>query len=342
MPEIDANNLLSQLGTLGEEINNSYNSIRNNNENNYEQTNNNSIEQLVNSINQNLAEINLIQNQLSTVNNLNQEALFKKEQLLRMENDDLMKQLKELETIQSTITNKNRLIDQTNYNIENQNQNIRILVVSIILAFSLLIAIMAYGYGKINNRILIFIVIVILVIYFILFIYSYNIFYFKDSMKMLFDRRAQRLAYELTTFTDNIKNNVNNEIDSLKQNWIDENCLCPASSPTSEESSTSYISGSGNNVNGREVPGYYYYDGSSPSQLLVPEPAPDMELTDNIEWVDYSPDGNSKYNPALNKMINTNTNYYNYNSNNDPINIQLEELKKSNLLVNNQTYSGNM
>ena len=36
MPEIDANNLLSQLGTLGEEINNSYNSIRNNNENNYE------------------------------------------------------------------------------------------------------------------------------------------------------------------------------------------------------------------------------------------------------------------------------------------------------------------
>lgn len=333
-------NIYSELEDLGSKMNTNYLSMIGNNIINYQQTNNNSIEQLVSSINQNLSEINLIQNQLTTVNNLNQEALVKKEQLLRMENDDLMKQLKELETIQSTITNKNRLIDQTNYNIENQNQNIRILVVSIILAFSLLIAIMAYGYGKINNRILIFIVIVILVIYFILFIYSYNIFYFKDSMKMLFDRRAQRLAYELTKFTDNIKKNVNNEIDSLKQNWIDENCLCPASSPTSEESS--YISGSGNNVTGREVPGYYYYDGSSPSQLLVPEPTPDMELNDNIEWVDYSPDGNSKYNPVLNKMINTNTNYYNYNSKNDPINIQLEEIKKSNLLVNNQTYSGNM
>ncbi len=342
MPEIDVNSYMNQLGTLGAEMNTNYNTLVGKNIINYQTTNNNSIEQLVNAINQNLANINLIQNQINTVNNLNQEALVKKEQLLRMENDDLMKQLRELETIQSTITNKNRLIDQTNYNIQNQNENIRILVASIILALILTIAIFAFGYGKINNKVLIFIVIIIAVLYFMLFIYSYNIFYFKDAMSMLFDRRGQRLAYELNKWSDTIKTNVNNEIDSLKQNWIDENCLCPASNTTTSEESSSYISSVGNNISAEPVVGYYYYDGSSPSQLLVPEPTPDMELNENIEWVDYSPDGNSLYDPKLNKIINSNTNYYNYDGKNDPVNIQLSELEHSKLLVNNMTSTGNI
>lgn len=332
---------INQLGVLGEEVNLDYNKLKANNFNNYQLTNNSTIEELVNAINQNLAELNLIQNQLTTVNNLNQEALVKKDQLLRMENDDLMKQLRELEIIQSTITNKDRLINQTNNNIETQNQNIKILVSSIILAIILLIAIVLFGLGNITMKILIFIIIIIAVLYFLLFIYSYNIFYFKDAITMLYDRRAQKLGYQLNKWSTTIKNNVNNEIDSLNQNWIDQNCLCPA---TSEEASQSdsEMDGIGNNINEEQVVGYYYYDGSSPAQLLIPEPKPNMKLNEMIDWVDYSPDGNSKYDTRLNKTINVNNNYYNYNSSNDPVNIQLRELEDSKLLVNDKTYTGNI
>jgi hypothetical protein len=341
MSPTDVNSYMNQLGVLGEEVNSDYLQLALNNVSNYLNTNNSTVQELVNAINQNLAELNLIQNQLSTVNNLNQEALVKKDQLLRMENDDLMKQLRELETIQSTITNKDRLIDQTNNNIESQNQNIKILVSSIALAIILLVAILLFGFGKIAMSLLILIVIIILVLYFLLYIYSYNIFYFKDAITMLFDRRAQKMGYELNKWSTTIKTNVNNEIDSLKQNWIDQNCLCPAS--TSEEaSSDSTMDGIGNNVNEEQVIGYYYYDASSPAQLLVPEPTPNMRLNEKIDWVDYSPDGNSKYNALLNKTINVNNNYYNYNSSNDPVNIQLKELEASNLLVNDQTYTGNI
>ena len=336
MSQNDINSYINQLGILGEEINFDYNILRENNFSNYLSTNNTTIQELVNAINQNLAELNLIQNQLSTVNNLNQEALVKKDQLLRMENDDLMKQLRELETIQSTITNKDRLIDQTNNNIESQNQNIKILVSSIVLAIILLVAIILFGLGKIEMNLLILIIIIILVLYFLLYIYSYNIFYFKDAVTMLFDRRAEKLGYKLNKWSDTIKN----EIDSLKQNWIDQNCLCPAS--TSEDASDSEIDGIGNNVNEEQVVGYYYYDSSSPAQLLIPQPTPRMGLNQKIDWVDYSPDGNSKYNPRLNKTINVNNNYYNYNSPNDPVNIQLKKLEASNLLVNEQTYTGNI
>ena len=340
MSQIDINSYMNQLEVLGQQVNSDYIQLENNN---YEITNNNTIGQLVDAINQNLAELNLIQNQLNTVNNLNQEALVKKDQLLRMENDDLMKQLRELETIQSTITNKDRLIDQTNNNIESQNLNIKILVSSIALAIILLVVIILFGLGKIPMSLLILIIIIILVLYFLLYIYSYNIFYFKDAITMLFDRRAQKLGYELNKWSDTIKTKVNNEIDSLKQNWIDQNCLCPPT--TSEEGDSlldSEIVGIGNNVTEEQVVGYYYYDGSSPAQLLLPEPTHTMRLNKKIDWVDYSPDGNSKYDSTLNKTININNNYYNYNATNDPVNIQLKKLEESKLLVNDQTYTGNI
>jgi len=341
MSQTDINSYMNQLGVLGQEVNTDYLQLEINNSSNYLNTNNNTVQELVNAINQNLAELNLIQNQLNTVNNLNQEALVKKDQLLRMENDDLMKQLRELETIQSTITNKDRLIDQTNNNIESQNKTIKILVSSIALAIILLIAIVLFGFSQITMSLLILIIIIIAVLYFLLYIYSYNIFYFKDAITMLFDRRAQKLGYELNKWSDTIKTNVNNEIDSLKQNWIDQNCLCPPT--TSEEaSSDSEMVGIGNNVNEEQVVGYYYYDASSPAQLLVPEPTPNMRLNEKIDWVDYSPDGNSKYDARLNKTININNNYYNYNASNDPVNIQLKKLEESKLLVNDQTYTGNI
>jgi hypothetical protein len=106
------------LQKTGENINTNYNLLKSKNINNYENTNVTAIPDIINAINENLAELTLVQNNLSTENNINQEILVKKDQLLRMKNDDLMKQLKKLEIIQSNIANKDRIIEQTNHNIK--------------------------------------------------------------------------------------------------------------------------------------------------------------------------------------------------------------------------------
>ena len=115
MPDIDS------LQTIGSEINSDYNKLIWSNIGNYQNTNITAIPIIIKSINENLAELTLIQNQMNTKNNINQEILVKKDQLLRMKNDDLMKQLRELEVIESNIANKNRIIEQVNYNIQEFN-----------------------------------------------------------------------------------------------------------------------------------------------------------------------------------------------------------------------------
>jgi len=337
-------NSSDQLTELGTENETNYNAMASQNNNNYNETNTNAIEELVKTINQNLSELNLLQNQSNTINNLDQEALVKKEQLLRMENDDLLSQLRQLEIIQSTITNKDRLIQQTNNNVEKENKNIKVLIISIILGIILLIAIVLLNLNKINKNIFILILIAILIFYFLLYIYSYNIFYFQTSIKMLFDRKSLRLGYELNNWSESIKADINSIKNSNQQSWIDENCLCPASNSQIEEEYYGELDE--NNVYAKGIPGYqsgyYYYDNSSPAQLLLPEPTKDMDLTQNIEWVDYSPDGNSKYYPSSNQTTTLNNNYYNYNSSNDPVNIQLRKLDEAKVLVNDKTYTGNM
>ena len=53
---------------------------------------------------------------------------FKKQcELIKLENEDLQNQLRELEIIQSTITNKDRLIEQTDLNTMNESLNVFVL-----------------------------------------------------------------------------------------------------------------------------------------------------------------------------------------------------------------------
>lgn len=309
-----------------------YNLLKSQNIKNYAETNDDAIQKIIDSINQNYASLNYISNQMNTLGNLDQEMLIKKDQLIRMENDDLMNQLRELEKIQSVISNKDRLIEQTHYNIEKQNKNIRVLVISIILAIFLFITLFLLQSGKLIKKKAISIIIFILIIYFILFIYSYNIFYFQDSMKMLFDRKALHLGTKLNQWSEKI----NNEINEGKQNWIDQNCACP---PKAEEISIPVYQESENEYE-EQSSGYFYYDGTAPPQLLVP--TPNKKLNENIEWVDYSHDGSSKYDSNLNKVFYNNNNFYNYHGDRDPEIIKMKELDKSHLYVDDKTKTKNM
>jgi hypothetical protein len=320
--------------------------MKNPTEQSYQISNSDSVGQLIKAINQNLAELNVIQNQLSLANNINQENLVKRDQLLKMENDDLMAQLRELESIQANISNKNTMLDQMNTNISNEQTNINTLIGCVILAVILLVIIFAYGYQKIDKNLMILLVIIIAVCYVILFFYNYNIFYINTAWNTLFNPNTEaKLGKALQTWSTNIDSTINTAIYGTEQNWIKENCDCPASENEEETPFLPYSPGKGNGPQ----PGYFYYDGSAPPELITPNnpspisptPVPGV-LNENIQWVDYSQNGQvviSNNGPTYNEF--SDTNYYNYNGN-SPENKLQNAVNNSNVLVNNTTNTINM
>lgn len=307
---------------------------------------NETIKNIIHAINENLSELDYIQTKLNTVNNLNQEALLKKGELIKLQNDDLQRQLKELEHIQSNIRNKDRLIEQTNYTIKREELSIRILIISCILAFLLVITIVLYGYYQISFKTFIVILSIIILLYIILFVYNYNIFYFRDSISYIgnIQRIDLELGKELKNWgkiaSTNVKNEVNYEKARLKKLWIKNNCEC---TPEEEQSQRNIITEEtridaiGDNQYAKERAGHFYYDGSAPQQLIIPTPNP-KKLDEKIDWVDYSPNGRMIYNEKLNKNQYINNNYYNYKSKHKLLN----EIHNRNPLVNNQTYTTNI
>ena len=336
---------INTLQNIGDNINTNYDILKSTNIGNYVNTNITAVPNIIQAINENLAELTLIQNELNTSNNINQEILVKKDQLLRMKNDDLMKQLKELEIIESNISNKNRIIEQTNYNIQTQNTGIKNLIISVVLALILCISVFLYGSGKLDSTKFSIVLIVIILCYIFLYLYTYNIFYLKDSLSYLFNARSiQSLENRLTTWSTAVKTAVSNELDEMEETWKKNHCLCPV---VEEEINKPDIYAVDQNVFSKEIPGYFYYDGTAPAQLLIPTPDPKLGLNQKIDWVDYSSNGNMLYNPNTDKISYDNKSYYNYKNNTDPTIALRKQLNNFNAhakgksLVDSETYSTN-
>lgn len=293
--------------------------------------NNNTIDDIINSLNQNMAFLNTIQTQMNVSNNLEQEALLKQSELIKLENEELQNQLRELEIMQSTITNKDRLIEQTDLNTLNEALHVFVLKISILFALALLGSIYMYGNKKITESSTILIVSVIIIIYAIFIIYIYNIFNFKNAIHYFSHRQTLLSELKLNRWGSSISNDIANRRQQYKDQWIANNCACmeEEEEEQQEEEESYFSSGSDRIVN--EVPGYYYYDKSSPKEFIAPiknlkqsvvktlaTPERLAEPIDYIEWPDYSPSGTAKYNQSTNDFTRTDTNYYNYNKNDDP------------------------
>ena len=301
-------------------------------------SNSESIEHIMDALNQNLAQLDYIQTQMNNVNNINQDALLKKSKLIEMENEDLKKQLGELEIIQANIANKDRLIDQTNLNVMQQDLAIYVLVISCVLALFLILSITLYGYKTITAAVFGSIVSVIIVAYFILYIYSYNIFYFRDSMSYLKNRKnySLNLGHELKKWgkmSDQLQADRQADRASVKNQWVSTHCACPAEEEaeeeTAQEEEEEYSSEGGTKFE-KEIPGYFYNDNTAPQQLIVPTPNPaKLKLNENINWVDYSPNGQVLYDSSRNKNLYINDKYYNFK----PINNNEQKLLN---IVNNR------
>ena len=153
--------------------------------------------------------------------------------------------------------------------------------------------------------------------------YSYNIFYYKDAITYLFDRKEQRLGYALKNWSDVKQSKLQTDLYGSESTWINNNCDCP---PTTEEEDI-YATNPNSSATVTETPGHFYYDGSAPQQLLVPTPT-SPPLNEKIEWVDYS--------------SNSNNNYYNASSTTDPAILLATRLANANTFVNDKTVTTNL
>ena len=311
----------------------------------------NSMNNIVKSINENLAQLDFIQTNLNSSNNLNQEALLKKSELLKLKNEELKNQLQNLEIIQFNINNKERLINQMNINTDDQNTNIYLLFIGIILAIVILIFLVLYGIGKIDIKILSLVVIIISAIYALIYIYTYNIFFYKDALSYTSSVHSSwYLGKELKKWGDVVKSEINDFKQDLKDDWIANNCSCPIEEQQEEEedkdeeSRRRYIASIGGADSVKETPGYFYNDNSAPAQLLVPSSKTIKNLNDKIDWVDFSPTGDNIYFPLGKKFIHANTRTYNFK----PTQAFYQDLFKqytngdSGSLVDNSTYTTNI
>jgi hypothetical protein len=301
---------------------------------NWYNNNTEQINKIIQAINQNLAMLDFIQNQVNITNNINQEALIKQAELLRLENEDLNNQLKELESIQSSISNKERLIEQTNLNMEKEQRNVRVLTVTIIFGFLVFIAVALYGANRLDKMKLGIICCILVVAYLIFLIYAYNLLYFRDAISYMKDIRKYKLQYGsvLKQWGNVISDDISAQI---KNTWIDNNCDCAEEENTSEETEYEYISQVGGEDWGQESSGYFYNDGSAPPQLIIPQPTP--TLSDKIDWVDYSSNGSVSV--TQQGVTYNNNNYYNYNPRGTSEN---NILIGNNPLVGSQTYTTNL
>jgi uncharacterized membrane protein len=296
--------------------------------------NNNTIDDLINSLNQNMAYLNTIQTQMNVANNLEQEALLKKSELIKLENEDLQNQLRELEIIQSTITNKDRLIEQTDLNTMNDGLNVFVLKISIVFALLLLAIIYMYGNKRLVAVTAKTFITIIIIIYGIFIIYIYNIFSFKNAIHYFSHRETLLSELKLNKWGNFLSDDAANRRQQQKDQWIANNCACMEEEEQEEEQEEEAYFSSGSDKIVREVPGYYYYDKSAPKEFIAPiknlvknvvktihTPEKNREPIDYIEWPDYSPNGMPKYNKSTGNITRTNTNYYNYNKKNDNSNL---------------------
>jgi hypothetical protein len=248
--------------------------------------------------------------------------LYKQDSLIDLKNETLMNQIRQLENIQSSIINKDRIIDQMNKNIGNSNSLINFLIVVFIASIILFFTIIANGYKAISYNILRIIFVIVSIYILLSYAYIFNIFYLNDGINFVKYNQTQVVNNSLKDWSKRVYNEVYDEEEDL--DWKNENCDCPI-----EEEEFQYDQSKSFNFKGvsdkERTKGHFYYDGDAPPQLLVPTPTRKTDpgaVNDVIDWVNYSHNGK--------------TTYYDY-----PNNTLQNNLNNSSTFVGNTTYSAN-
>ena len=194
------------------------------------------------------------------INNINSEILLKKDQLIKIKNSELNEQIKYLQNYESSIINKDRLIEETNNYIEKNNKNIIVLIFCIVFAIFLCIIVSSYVYNRISPKIFTLLLLFVILMYIFLFLYSYDIFYFKTAVNFLDYRKNNNLENAVKDLSTMTKTDLQKKLYGSKKEWDEKNCECEEMQP---------IYPTETDISVKNIPGYYYYDGNAPKQLIV-------------------------------------------------------------------------
>ena len=278
-----------------------------------------------------LSSINLQTNSqdLNTQNqiyNINNEILVKQDQLEKIKNDELEGQLDQIKSIENSIINKDRLIEQIHVNMHNNDENIYMLYIGIFFALVLMTVVALYALEKINDKLFGILVVLLILVFVTMIMYKYNVLYFKTVSHFIDNRKNLAILNSIKDLGSQVQSNMQERLYGSKQDFIDENCDCPVTEDIYNEEEGASV-----NV----VPGYFYYDKSAPKQLLVPNGGDkidvsadsDSEIFDKIDWVNHDK-----------VMYDTNSEesgHYQMNPNAD-------KLYTNSKLVNDSTYTVNL
>jgi flagellin-specific chaperone FliS len=223
-------------------------------------------------------------------NNISQEILLKQEQLLKMENEKLNSQLYNLDQAQSIISNKDTITKQTNQELSKKNNNINFLIFMLIISLLTFIVIMLGRQGVIDNIKMNAILGVLCLHVFIGVIIFYDFLYLGTAFKNMFYNRDDIMINKLNNwkFASNIVNAVDTSLYGTESDWQNANCQYPCNTNEEEEEESTTVA-SYNNISVVPTPGYYYNDGSAPSQLLNPSGTYNNTNSEKqlIYWPDY-------------------------------------------------------
>jgi hypothetical protein len=243
--------------------------------------------QLAEDLNDSYNYLNTQLNSSSLQSNISQEILLKQEQLLKMENEKLNNQLYNLDQSQSIISNKDTITLQTDKELSKKNNNINFLIFMLIISILTFSVIMLGNQEVIDSTKMNVILGLILLSVFIAIIIFYDILYLGTAFRNMFYNRDDIMINKLNNwkFASNIVDGVDTALYGTQSDWTQANCQYPCD--TEEEESTTVSNYNGASV--KQTPGYYYNDGSAPSQLINPKGT--YNNTNNkkelIYWPDY-------------------------------------------------------
>ena len=270
VPEISGDEYISQLKKmikLGKDMNKNQKNLEG-----YSNQQYSTIEgfesQDLNIYNSSLDVSNSDNNTLSSKYNIEREILMRKEELQELENQNINQQYIRMQNLQSQIFTKERLIEENLYHAEQNENNMRTLMGTFLFAIVLFLIISMYGSGKLEDTKLYKLCIILLFLFILFIMFQYNIFYLNQSLKYLFSFQfLSSVGKEIEQKTAEMKEDINKaKYGTNYDTWKNKNCgVCPPPSQPSEISAGDFVIETSG-----YAPSFYYQDGSTPNQVIVP------------------------------------------------------------------------
>ena len=253
---------------------------------------NNPLSSTTNTRNTTLSKINRRSNRIQHAN-----------ELLQLSADQNNKDLQKLKDFENEIATKHKIVKIAQGDHLKRVTKIKSIIVLFIIICVIFLP-LALMLGKvISKTTFIILFILICIIAFLVFSWMNDLFYIRDYFsftKSSISDASSATASQLSSWEESISNSVSSRVQSFNDTvindvygaeaeWVQQNCSCPSTTTTTEDTFPIPFSTSGELI--WPEPGFYYDDGTAPNQLLVPKNTSarsEFQFKEKVKWPSYS------------------------------------------------------